>query len=103
MFKCSHYLFKTRIKVTEAAPDNPLSINIQLFVLISTRGTEGQRARWAAYFIIGAGAHAACCWPFSGCVSAVPVTVSKSLERGEGGMNIQGKLRLITKGPGKAF
>jgi hypothetical protein len=44
VFKRSHYLFKTRIKATEADSDNPLSINIQLFGLISTRGVEGQRA-----------------------------------------------------------
>lgn len=48
MFKCSHYLFKTRIKATEATFDNPLNINIKLFARISPaqrRRTEGALCR----------------------------------------------------------
>lgn len=52
MFKCSHYLFKTRIKATEAAFDNPLSINIKLFALISPHSTGEQRGRSADDFLI---------------------------------------------------
>lgn len=102
MFKCSHYLFKTRIKATEAASDNPLSINIKLFALISTHPLRGQRASSADDFTIGVGDHTEC-WPRSGCISIVLVTVSKSLERDEGEINIQEKLRLITQELCKAF
>lgn len=53
MFKRSHYLFKTRIKATEADSDNPLSTNIQLFVFISARSVEGRRARSEAHCTVG--------------------------------------------------
>lgn len=56
MFKCSHYLFKTRIKATEAAFDNPLSINIKLFALINPRTSAGEvMLRGPDYLIIGVG------------------------------------------------
>lgn len=103
MFKCSHYLFKTRIKATEAAFDNPLSINIKLFALINPRN-ECWRSEAAWPELLNNR-----CWGPAACSRGLEDTAqvlewSLNLMRGmRVRINIQGRLQLITKGLCKAL